>query len=589
MAEFTTRPVIMGTFGVVAAGHYLAAAIGMRVLESGGNAVDAGVAAGFALNLVKPQSNGIGGEAPILIHRAGEGSGPKVAAINGQGSAPRRATIEWFRGEGIDVIPGDGFLPATVPAAYGSWVTALMRYGRLGLKETLGPVVELAGSGFAVYPILRDAIARNADKYREQWPSTAEIYLDGGRVPPVGWLLRQPVWARTFQGALDVEARERHRGREAALRAALDYFYRGPVAEKAAAFAGTTEVLDASGRPHRGLIEAGDFAVFRTTVEEPVAFNYRGIDVHKCGPWSQGPVFLQQLALLEGFDTSGARSGLAAMGHNSARYIHTVVEAAKLAFADRERYYGDPAFVEVPLDRLLSKEYAARRRELIDPALASSDLRPGDAPATRPRVVVGDPRVYTGDTTHLDVIDAEGNMFAATPSGGWIPSSPVVPDLGFPLGTRGQQFYLDPSHPDALAPGKRPRTTLTPSLAMRDGQPWMVFGTPGGDMQDQWSLQFFLNVVDFGMNLQAAIDAPSFHTSHFPSSFYPHGAHPRRVVVEGRVPPSVREELAGMGHDVVVGGDWAHGQVTAVRLDRGSGLIEGAASPRGMTAYAIGR
>ncbi|HEV8632913.1 MAG TPA: gamma-glutamyltransferase family protein [Chloroflexota bacterium] len=582
MAEFTTRPVVMGTFGVVAAGHYLAAAVGMHVLESGGNAVDAGVAAGFALNLVKPQSNGIGGEAPILIYRAGDGAGPRIAAINGQGSAPRRATIDWFRGEGIEVIPGDGFLPATVPAAFGSWVTALLHYGRLGLKETLGPVVELARGGFAVYPALRDAIARNADKYREQWPSTAEIYLDGGRVPSVGWLLRQPVWAGTFQGALDVEARERQRGREAALRAALDYFYRGPVAERAAAFAGSTEVLDASGRPHRGLIEASDFAEFRTTVEEPVTLRYRGVDVYKCGPWSQGPVFLQQLGLLEGFDLAG-------MGHNSTAYVHTVVEAAKLAFADRERYYGDPAFVDVPLERLLSKEYAARRRELIDPTVASPDLRPGDAPATQPRVVAGDPRVYTGDTTHLDVIDAAGNMFAATPSGGWIPSSPVVPGLGFPLGTRGQQFYLDPTHPDALAPGKRPRTTLTPSLAMRDGQPWMVFGTPGGDQQDQWSLQFFLNVVDFGMNLQAAVDAPSFHTQHFPSSFYPHGALPRRVVVEGRIAPRVREELAAMGHEVVVAGDWANGQVTAVRVDPRSGLIEGAASPRGMTAYAIGR
>ena len=469
-----------------------------------------------------------------------------------------------------------------MPAAFGSWVTALLHYGRLGLDQTLGPVVELARSGFAVYPALRDAIERNADKYRQQWPSTAEIYLEGGRVPPIGFLLRQPVWARTFQGALDVEARERHRGREAALRAALDYFYRGPVAERAAAFAGATEVLDASGRPHRGLIEASDFAGFRTTVEEPVTLRYRGIDVYKCGPWSQGPVFLQQLALLEGFD-------LAAMGHNSTRYVHTVVEAAKLAFADRERYYGDPAFVDVPLERLLSQEYAARRRELIDPARASAELRPGDAPATRPRVVVGDPRVYTGDTTHLDVIDAEGNMFAATPSGGWIPSSPVVPELGFPLGTRGQQFYLDPAHPDALAPGKRPRTTLTPSLAMREGEPWMVFGTPGGDMQDQWSLQFFLNAVDFGMDLQAAVDAPSFHTNHFPSSFYPHGAQPRRVVVEGRIAPEVRTELAAMGHDVVATGDWANGQVTAVRLDRRSGLIEGAASPRGMTAYAIGR
>jgi gamma-glutamyltranspeptidase/glutathione hydrolase len=582
MADFTTRPVIMGTFGVVAAGHYLAAAIGMRVLESGGNAIDAGVAAGFALNLVKPQSNGIGGEAPILIYRAGDGPGPRIVAINGQGSAPRRATIDWFRQAELDLIPGDGLLPATVPAAFGAWVTALMRYGRLGLKETLGPVVDLARGGFAVYGALRDAVERNADKYRQQWPSSAEIYLDGGQVPAIGWILRQPAWARTFEGAIDVEIRERGRGREAALQAALDYFYRGPVAERAAAFAGATEVLDVSGRAHRGLIDAADFADYRTGVEAPVTLGYRGVDVYKCPPWSQGPVFLQQLALLEGFD-------LAAMGHNSTAYVHTVVEASKLAFADREAYYGDPAHVDVPIDRLLSKEYAAGRRGLIDPAVASAELRPGDAPATRPRELVGGRQVYTGDTTHLDVVDAEGNMFAATPSGGWIPTSPVIPELGFPLGTRGQQFYLDPAHPDALAPGKRPRTTLTPSLAMRDGQPWMVFGTPGGDQQDQWSLQFLLNVVDFGMDLQAAVDAPTFHSQHFPSSFYPHGAHPKRLVVEGRIPAEVRDGLAALGHDLRTTGDWANGQVTAVRLDRATGLIEGAASPRGMTAYAIGR
>lgn len=582
MAEFTTRPVIMGTYGVVAAGHYLAAAIGMHVLEQGGNAIDAGVAAGFALNLVKPQSNGIGGEAPILIYRAGEGRGPRIAAINGQGCAPRRATLDWFRREGIEHIPGDGFLPATVPAAFGAWVTALRYYGRLGLKETLGPVVDLAEGGFALYPALQEAIARHAGRFRDEWPSSAEVYLDNGRVPEVGWILKQPEWAQTFKTAIDVEIRERHRGREAALQAALDYFYRGEVAEKATAFASSTAVRDASGRPHTGLLAFEDFAEFRTKVEDPVTFNYRGIDVYKCGPWSQGPVFLQQLALLEGFD-------LAALGHNSPAYIHTVVESAKLAFADREQYYGDPAFVEVPLDRLLSKEYAAHRRTLIDPDVASAELRPGDAPPTRPREVVGDPHVHIGDTTHLDVIDAEGNMLSATPSGGWIPSSPVVSGLGFPLGTRGQQFYLDPRHPDALVPGKRPRTTLTPSLAMKDGQPYMVFGTPGGDAQDQWSLQFFLNVMDFGMNLQAAIDAPVFHSQHFPSSFYPHSAYARRLTIETRVPLEVREALAAKGHEIVAGVDWGGGQVTAVRIDSRRGLIEGAASPRGMTAYAIGR
>ena len=583
MAEFTTRPVIMGTHGVVAAGHYLAAEIGLRVLNRGGNAVDAGVAAGFALNLLKPQSNGIGGEVPILIHRAGEGRGPKIAAINGQGTAPRRASIDWFRQNGIEVIPGDGLLPATVPAAFGAWVVALLYYGTLGLEETLGPTVDLAREGFATYPVLRDNIAANSDKFREQWPSSAEIYLDNGRVPEIGWILRQPDWARTFQKAIDVEMRERSRGREAGLRASLDYFYRGEIAEKAVAFASTQQVLDVTGRPHRGLLAREDFAEFRTKVEDPATVNYRGLDVYKCGPWCQGPVFLQQLTLLEGFD-------LAALGQGSAEFIHTFIEAAKLAFADREQYYGDPAFVNVPLHRLLSKEYAAERRRLIDPLAASPDLRPGGAPPSRPKSVIGVAHVYVGDTTHLDVVDAQGNMFSATPSGGWIPSSPVVKGLGFPLGTRAQQFYLDPSHPNALAPGKRPRTTLTPSLVMKDGRPHMVFGTPGGDTQDQTTLQFFLNVVDFGLNLQAAIDAPNFWSEHFPSSFYPHSAHPQRLVVEGRVPPAVREALAAKGHAVVVEADWVGGQqVSAVRFDPNTGLIEGAASPRDMSAYAIGR
>ena len=581
MADFTTRPVIMGTHGVVTTGHYLATEIGMRVLNAGGNAIDAGVAAGFALNLLKPHANGIGGESPILIHRAAA-DGPQPVAVNGQGSAPQRATIDWFRAQNIDLIPGDGFLPATVPGAFGAWVTSLLRYGRLSLAETLGPVVDLARDGFPMYPELRRALQNHGEKFRTRWPTSAEAFLDNGAAPPVGAIWRQPDWARTFQKAIDAEQRELHRGREAALRAALDYFYRGEVAQKAAAFVSNTEVLDANGQTHRGLLAAEDFAAFRTKVEPPATVNYRGLDVYKCGPWCQGPVFLQQLTLLEQFD-------LAAMGHNTPDYVHTVVEAAKLAFADRETYYGDPAFTHVPLERLLDKEYAVERGALIDPAAASADLRPGGVPPTTLERQPGDPAFYAFDTTHLDVIDAEGNMFSATPSGGWMMSSPVVEGLGFPLGTRGQMFSLDPDHPNALMPGKRPRATLTPSLVMKDGRPHMVFGTPGGDMQDQWTLQFFLNVVDFGMDLQEAIDAPTFHTMHFPSSFYPRAAYPKRVVVEGRIPEETRAALESRGHEIIVGGDWAHGQVTGVRFDPDSGLIEGAASPRTMAPYAMGR
>ncbi len=576
MATFTTRPVYYGTHGVVASGHYLSASAGVRMLTMGGNAIDAGVAAGFAVNVLKPQSNGIAGEAPILIYSARE---RRVHAINGQGWAPAAATIERYRSLGIDVIPGDGFLPMTAPAAFGAWVTALLRFGTLSLRDVLSPAIGLARGGFGVYPGLADSIATHAERFRTQWPSSAATYLHRGDVPRVGSLLRQTDWAETLEGAIEAEDAGKSGGREAGLRAALRYFYEGPVAEKIAAFNQSTEIVDASGRAHHGYLSADDMATYKTDVGEAVSYTYRGITVWKCPPWSQGPVFLQQLALLEGFDLQG-------LGHNSPDYVHTVVEAAKLAYADREQYYGDPEFVQTPLQRLLSKEYNEERRKLVDPARASMELRPGDAPAIAPLDVAGRPRVYRGDTTHVDAVDSAGNMFAATPSGGWFPTSPVVPGLGFPLGTRGQMFYLDERHANALAPHKRPRTTLTPSMATRDGDPWLAFGTPGGDQQDQWTLQFFLNYVDHGMDLQEALDVPTFHTRHFPSSFYPHDAIPGRVVLESRIPEDVRAALAARGHDVQVAGPWVNGQVTAVRFD--GDVIAGAASPRGQTAYVEG-
>jgi gamma-glutamyltranspeptidase/glutathione hydrolase len=580
LPTFTTRPVILGTHGVVAAGHYTAAAVGMDVLSRGGNAIDAGVAAAFTLTLVKPQECGMGGECPILIYRTTSGDGPNPVAISGQGAAPRQATPERFRAMGMDAVPGQGLLPATVPATFGSLVTALMLYGRLTLADTLGPVVEMANDGYPLYPSMRAVIEEIRDLWLRDWPSTADVFLAGRDVPPVGSLVRQPVWSSTFRAILDVETRNRSHGREMALQACLDAFYRGRVAQDIAAFARDGKYPDEYGRVHAGLLESADFADHRTRVESPVTVRYRGLDVHKCPPWSQGPVFLQQLALLEGFD-------LAALGHNSPAYVHTVVEAAKLAFADRNTYYGDPAFVDVPLDRLLGTAYNDARRALIDPGRASGELRPGDGlwtPDIPPPVRAG-----RGDTTHVDVVDAAGNMFSATPSGGWFQSSPVVPAVGFPLGTRAQQFTLRDGHPNVLAPGKRPRTTLTPSLVTLGGQPRMVFGTEGGDNQDQWSLQFFLNVVEFDMNLQEAVDAPLFHTLHFPSSFFPHESRPLGLVVEDRLPIATRDALASLGHEIEVADGWSSGHVTAIRFTPATGLIEGAASPRTMTAYAIGR
>lgn len=574
---FTTRPVIAGRKGVVTAGHYLAATAGMEILKAGGNAIDAGVAMGFCLAVLEPQSNGIGGESPMLIHHARSG---RTVAINGQGTAPAAATLSYFQDRGINLIPGDGLLAATVPSQVSNWILALEEFGTLPLAQVLAPAIELAREGFPMTHGLRRCIVANEPRYREEWPGSAEVYLPGGQVPQWGDLLRNPRWADTFDGLARAEGEASGKGRSVGLEAARQAFYEGHVAGEIAAFCSDHRFRDASGQTNGGLLTTADLAGYRSQVEEPSTVSYRGLDVYKCGPWSQGPVFLQQLTLLEGYD-------LAALGHNSPDYIHTAVECAKLAFADREFYYGDPQFVDVPMKRLLSKEYAAQRRSLVGER-ASLALRPGDVAPHPLKLILGDERSYHGDTTHLDAIDAEGNMIAATPSGGWIPSSPVIPSLGFPLGTRAQMFSLDPAHPNALQPGKRPRTTLTPSLVMREGQPWMVFGTPGGDQQDQWTLQFFLNVVDFGMSIQQALDAPTFHTQHFPSSFYPRAQHPGQVVVEGRIPESVREELRRRGHTVEVTGDWANGRVLGIRTEPSRGLIFGGASPRLETGYAIG-
>jgi gamma-glutamyltranspeptidase/glutathione hydrolase len=575
---FTTRPVYMGTHGILASGHYLGARAGQRMLDRGGNAIDAVVASGLALNVLEPQSCGIGGEVPILVWSAKEA---KVYAVSGQGWVGKLATIDWFRNEKIDPIPGDGFLPATVPAAFGTWAFTLMRFGTLRLKDVLEPAIEYTESGFPMYPGLRNAIADLVKRFRDEWPWSAAVYLPDNRVPAVGEVFKNPEWAATLKKVVAVETRERGRGREGAIQAAIDYWYKGEVADRLVGFTQEVAVRDASGLPHHGLLTREDFAQWKPRLDVYATVNYRGLDVYKCGPWTQGPVFLQQLRLLEGYD-------LKKLGHNSADYIHTVVEAAKLAFADRERFYGDPDFVQVPLDLLTSKEYAKERRKLIDPKKASLELRPGQGPRQAPQDVRGLPETFRGDTTHTCAIDRAGNMIAATPSGGWIPSSPVVPGLGFPLGTRAQMFHLDPQHAGALAPRKRPRTTLTPSLVLKDGQPWMVFGTPGGDQQDQWTLQFFLNYVDFGMNLQEAVDAATFHSIHFPSSFYPHDAKAGGLVVEGRIPEATRQELTARGHKVEVKGDWSNGKVMAVRLDRKAGMISGAVSPRGQIGYVTG-
>ncbi len=422
-------------------------------------------------------------------------------------------------------------------------------------------------------------------------------------------MVRNPDFAATYGRLIEAERASRAKGREAAIEAARDAFYRGFVAEAIDAFCREAEVRDVTGSRHKALLTGDDLAGHETPVETSVSVDYAGYDVHKCGVWSQGPVFLQQLRLLEGFD-------LAAMGHNSAEYIHTVIEAAKLAFADRDAWYGDPEFADVPLDTLLSRAYADERRRLIDPSHASLDQRPGqvdgrapdlrhldlatraDLPApeasgARP-TGIGEPATtplgeFRGDTVHVDVIDRDGNMVAATPSGGWLQSSPVIPGLGFALGTRAQMFWLLDDHPNGLVPGKRPRTTLTPTIVTRDGEPYMAFGTPGGDQQEQWPLHFLLNHLHFGMTIQEAIEAPEYQTTHFPSSFYPREYEPGALGIEARVGAPTIEGLRQRGHKVTEVDDWGAGRHVGTRIDTTEGVIEGAASPRSPYAYAIGR
>ncbi|MFL5970333.1 MAG: gamma-glutamyltransferase family protein [Gaiellaceae bacterium] len=578
---FTTRPELRGSFGMVASTHWLASASGMAVLEQGGNAFDAAVAAGLTLQVVEPHLNGPGGDAPILLWGADRGA-PVV--VCGQGPSPAGATIAHYRDLGLELVPGTGLLAACVPGAFDAWLLVLRDFGTLPLADVMRFPIHYAERGFPMLPRIAETIAQVEDLFADEWRTSAELWLDGGRAPRAGGMWRNPALAATYRRIV-AEAEAAGGDREAVVQAGRDAFLRGFVAEAIADFCASTEVMDSSGRRHRGLLSGGDMAAFSATLEPPVSIDHRGLTVCKAGPWSQGPVQLQALRLLDGFD-------LEAMGHVSGAYVHTVVECLKLAFADREAWYGDPDFVDVPLERLLSKGYANERRALVGET-ASAELRPGGDDPRLPAPLAGavaagagEP-TRAGDTCHVDVADRWGNLVSATPSGGWLWSSPVVPALGFPLGTRAQMFWLDEGLPNSLEPGKRPRTTLSPSLAFRNGDPYLAFGTPGGDQQDQWSLNVFLQHVDRGLNLQAAIDAPNFHTNHFPSSFYPRHSKPRQIEVEARFGDDVVRDLRERGHDVEVVADWALGRVSAVA--REGGLLKAGANPRGMQGYAVGR
>jgi gamma-glutamyltranspeptidase/glutathione hydrolase len=549
---FTTRPELSGTFGMVASTHWLASAAGMAILERGGNAFDAAVAAGFALQVVEPHMNGPGGDLPLLLW-----DGSSVRVICGQGPAPASASVSAYRELGFDLVPGVGQYAAVVPGAFDAWMTMLRDFGTLEVADVLAYAIGYAREGFPVSPGIASAIAR----IDPAWTESVALWQ------PVDGRLRNPVLASTYERLVRSAVGP---SREARIDAVRDAWYRGFVAE-------------AVDRHHEGFLTGEDLAHFAAVVETPAALEFRGWTVFKTRPWGQGPVFLQQLALIDGFSL-GSFLGV--------EHVHTVLECAKLAFADREAWYGDSA--PVPLADLLSPSYAASRRALVGPE-SSGELRPGlsgrlpNLKGPGPfNFAAGAGEPTRGDTCHLDVADRWGNLVSATPSGGWLQSSPALPELGFCLGTRGQMFWLEDGLASSLVGGRRPRTTLSPSLAVHEDGTVLAFGTPGGDQQDQWSFEFFLAHAVFGLDLQAAIDAPMFHTDSFPSSFHPRAMLPRSVEIEGRAPASTIEALRARGHDVTVVDDWSLGRLSAVSRAP-DGLLRAAANPRGMQGYAVGR
>jgi gamma-glutamyltranspeptidase/glutathione hydrolase len=610
--DFTTRPEITGTFGVAASTHWLASQTAMGVLEKGGNAFDAAVAGGFVLQVVEPHLNGPGGEAPIMFWSEPE---PRRRVLCGPGPAPARASAGYFRDRRLDLVPGIGLLPATVPGAFGAWLAMLRDYGTWSLADVLAPAIGYARDGFPLVPRTVQAIVAVQSLFRSDWTSSAAAWLPDGQVPRSGALFTSPGVAATYSRILQEASTQGGGDRVCQIEAGLDCWYRGFVAREIDTFYTHEAVLDTTGQRNTGLLRFDDLAQWRAAYEEPVTVDFGRYTVAKCGVWSQGPVFLQQLAILR-------HAGLEAMAPGSPELVHHVVEAAKLALADRMAWYGDPLFADVPLTALLSDDYARSRFGQIGPR-ASRELRPGqpggrvpawpdlDASAralaaSNTRFGIGEPtfaelppvsewaerEIFVGDTCHLDVIDRHGNMVSATPSGGWLSSSPTIPALGFSINTRLQMTWLDNDRPGQLMPGKRPSTTLSPSMALRDGQPYLAFGTPGGDQQDQWTVAFLLRHALHGMNLQQAIDAPAWHVDHFPASFWPRGTTLNRLSVESRLGEATIAALREAGHDVVVGLPWSEGRISACsreRDGRGRLLLRAAANPRGMQGYAVGR
>lgn len=577
----TYRPLIAGVTHMAAAGHYLATAAAYRILEQNGNAIDAGVAAGLVLNVTLPQYTSFGGVAPLMLHNAAR---DETVTLAGLGRWPQAASVDYFHRHHGGELPS-GVLRTVTPAAADAWLAALQGYGTMSFEQVVAPALELAEGGFPIPHSLHRALVREESKFANgrrdaaAWAATQAVFFPGGRALPAGAVAVQPALARTFRR---LAAAERGAAsREAGLQAARDLFYRGEIAAEMAQF----------NQEQGGLLTMADLAAFAVPEEPPVTVNYKGIDVVTCGPWCQGPTTAMALGILEGFDLQG-------MGHNSPDYLHTLIEALKLAFADRHSYIGDPDFVAVPMAGLLHRAYAAERRQAIDPQQACPAMpaaghpwpyQGGGVNATRPARPEPVAGPVAADTSYICVVDRWGNGFSATPSDG-IGDAPLVPGLGFAMSTRGYQTWLDPDHPAALRPGKRPRLTPNPAMAFREGRLWMPFGTPGGDVQCQAMTQLFLNVVEFGMDVQQAIEAPRVASWSFPDSGWPHGYTPAAMSAEGRIDPVTLAELERRGHQVAVWDDWTPrmGALCAITIDREQGTLAVGADLR-RDNYAMGR
>jgi gamma-glutamyltranspeptidase/glutathione hydrolase len=595
--SFTTRPTLQGTFGMTASTHWLATASAQAVLERGGNAFDAAVAGAFVLHVVEPHLNGPGGDMTGVFATAAEPGRPVV--LMGQGPAPAAATREHYLAEGLELVPGAGALAAAVPAAVDAWLVLLRDHGTWELEDVLAFAIGYARDGHPIVGRVGATIAAVADLFTEHWPTSAALWMPEGRPPCEGELIRNEAYARVL-GSL-VGAAADGGTREERIDAARIEWRTGLVAQAAAEFVRTPH-RHSSGLDHAGVITVEDFAGFEAGYEEATTLEFRGYTIAKTGPWGQGPALLQTLAILDGFDDER-------LDPSTAIGAHTILEAQKLAIADREAYYGD---ADVPMEYLLSAEYAAERRALITDE-ASREFRPGTVPGVEPFTPplrtgytppaladgsgfagVGEPTVSRsgetrGDTCHIDVVDAHGNMVSATPSGGWLQSSPAIPELGFCLGSRLQMTWLEEGGPSTLQAGKRPRTTLTPTLVLKDGRPVAALGSPGGDQQDQWQLLYLLRTIVGGYSPQQAVDAPSLHTTSIPGSFWPRTWEPGGAVVEDRLGEDVITDLERRGHVVTRAGDWSLGRLSSVTKDHATGVLSASANPRGAQGYAAGR